>query len=95
MSIQDEVIEWHSKTFPNATHGAIIDKLIEEATELSEVDGEAQETCDEIADVVIVACSLLGRWGLKLDDIVRAKLEINSKRAWGDEIENGDRPRVK
>jgi len=94
--IQKEIVKWHKETFPNATEQAIFDKLIEEATELSEIDEEyAEVTMDEIAYVIIVACSLLGRWGKDIDDVVNHKLFINKHRKWGKETANGDRPRDK
>jgi len=94
-TLQDQIVEWHISTFPNATTKAIEDKLIEELEELRLAVQFANDSAiaEEIADVVIVACSWLARYGLEFEQVVLDKLEINKWRKWGREIENGDRPR--
>jgi len=97
-TLQDKIVKWHCATFPNATNRAIEEKLIEETQELIEsliVTGNKKEIIEEIADVVIVACSWLARHGLDFEQTVLHKLEINKGREWGRETENGDRPREK
>jgi len=97
--VQEQVTEWHRDTFPNATEEAMKRKLEEETVELLEALFSKKENRDaiveELADVVIVASSLFNRWGVNLEMAVLKKLEVNKARAWGPEIANGDRPRVK
>ena len=99
MSIEDieqEVLTWHRETFPRATDMAVIKKFTEEVRELYEsVFLDEGETPDELADVCITAIAMLGRHELKLSSVIREKLAINKSRTWGEETENGDRPRVK
>jgi len=97
-TLQDKIVKWHYVTFPNASIRAIEEKLIEELEELDHaitVTGNKKEIIEEIADVVIVACSWLARYGLDFEQTVLHKLEINKGREWGKETENGDRPREK
>jgi len=96
-TLQDKIVKWHYVTFPNATNSAIEDKLVEELEELRLAIQFANVTgiAEEIADVVIVACSWLARHGLDFEQTVLHKLEINKGREWGRETENGDRPREK
>jgi hypothetical protein len=57
-----------------------------------------KEYLNEVADVIITHIALINKASngeYNLSDIVRHKLNINKKRVWGPEIENGDRPRVK
>jgi len=95
--LQDKIIEWHRATFPNATTKAIEDKLIEELEELRLAVQFANNSAivEEIADVVIVACSWLARHDLDFEKVVLDKLDINKGREWGRETANGDRPREK
>lgn len=93
--IEKEVLAWHRETFPNATTEACYEKLREESQELLEAFTGPESIEDEIADVCIVAISLLNRFGMSLSGIIKNKLEINKCRKWGEEDENGDRPRVK
>lgn len=92
--IQKDIVNWHKKTFPNATDEALNDKLAEESLELLEalVLGQG-DVVEEIADVFIVSCTFLDRHGLSFADFVAKKMEINKKREWGEEVKNGDRPR--
>ncbi|HID69693.1 MAG TPA: DUF550 domain-containing protein [Desulfobacterales bacterium] len=94
-NIANEIIEWHRGTFPNATEKAILLKLTEESEELIKAIENDTNIIEEIADVVIVAVAFLARRRLWLEDVVSTKLDINKSRKWGDEDENGDRPRVK
>jgi len=97
-TLQDKIVKWHRATFPNASIRAIKNKLHEELNELDyaiTVNGNKKEIVEEIADVVIVSCSLLARYGLDFEQTVLHKLEINKGREWGRETENGDRPREK
>ena len=96
-TLQDQIVKWHRATFPNATTKAIEDKLIEELEELRLAVQFANNSAiaEEIADVVIVACSWLARHDLDFEQTVLHKLEINKGREWGRETENGDRPREK
>ena len=96
-SIQEQIVEWHRATFPNASTDAVQDKLSEEAQELVDVlkdlPLDTRDISLEIADVIIVSCALIDRWGLGIDQIVLDKLAVNRERAWGKETANGDRPR--
>lgn len=96
-NIQEKVVSWHRETFPNATNEAIEEKLIEEAEELIEALRYKKQHCiiEEIADVVIVSCALLGRFSADLSTVTLEKLTVNKNRNWGKETENGDRPRRK
>ena len=101
-NIQQEVVEWHKSCFPNATDDAILNKFLEEICELQievirhEVSsGQRKQISEELADVIIVGCSLLSRWDKDLEAEVLRKLEINKDRKWGPENEIGDRPRDK
>ncbi len=98
-SIQKEVVNWHSDTFPNATTHAIQDKLKEEAQELIDALNtmplDARDISLEVADVIIAASALFNRWDIDLDQVVLNKLAVNRERAWGKELPNGDRPREK
>ena len=102
--IQKQIVKWHNATFPNANDLAILIKLKEESFELYEqvgidltyTDSELTDAAQmEIADVIIVACSLLARYGIEIEDIINAKMDINHMRNWGEETPNGDRPRMK
>ena len=103
MDIEHKILEWHNLTFPRATNRAIIDKLQEEIQEAMEslVFGNLQQLLEECADIFIVACSLAARRDLFEDNVmsmsrvIADKLEVNKRRIWGKETENGDRPRVK
>ena len=101
-NVQKKVVEWHSSCFPRATEEAILLKLHEEIKELRAavggyaiIDGDKDSVVDEINDVIIVACTLLDRWGIRIDHSVLQKLETNKAREWGPEDVNGDRKRVK
>lgn len=100
MQIEKDIAEWHKETFPNATQGAILGKVREEAGELLDATyrGTIIEVLEEFADVFITISAFISRseinW-LSLEDIIEAKLNVNKKRQWGKETENGDRPRVK
>ena len=95
--MQKQIVSWHNETFPNATEKAIENKLVEEAKELIEAICfcESPAIVEEVADVIIVASALLGRWEVDLETEVLRKLEINKSREWGIETQNGDRPRRK
>ena len=95
--IEKEVLSWHKKTFPNATNMAIENKLEEELIELEDrlIECNIGESKKEIADVAIVAITLLNRYGTSLLEQIRDKLEINKGRTWGEEDSQGDRPRFK
>lgn len=93
-TIEQKVIEWHQKTFPNATILAIVEKLKEEIPELFETE-DLEDTIEEIADVAIVCIAFLNRLGTTLSEEIERKLFINKTREWGKELPNGDRPRIK
>jgi phosphoribosyl-ATP pyrophosphohydrolase len=95
IDIEKEVLEWHRKTFPNATNQAVYEKLWEEVDELKQSCIDSNNIAGEIADVCIVSITLLDRFGMSLSEIIKDKLEINKRRNWGEETENGDRPRIK
>jgi NTP pyrophosphatase (non-canonical NTP hydrolase) len=102
VEVESDIIEWHKETFPNASYEAKIKKLMEELRELSEAIycGDTQQTLEEAADVFIVAVSLamdrkIFEYNVSMCRIIADKMEVNRKRKWGSEDENGDRPRVK
>lgn len=101
--IEQGIIAWHKETFPNATLDAKIDKLKEEVAELN---GELffaedlQSVLEEVADVFIVAVAIAAsrdhfEENVSMSRVIADKMEVNRRRTWGNETENGDRPRVK
>jgi hypothetical protein len=77
--VLDEVRAWQERTFPHRTVGSISEHLRREAIELA-----ADPTDDgELADVVMLAAGLAAERGVRLADVVRAKLERNQRRRWG------------
>ncbi len=93
-----KIIDWHKKTFPNATHEAVEDKLLEEVDELiyAILNNDNESILEEVADVFIVSFVLIERYTNKrFFDIIDKKMNINKARKWGKEIDNGDRPRSK
>jgi hypothetical protein len=101
LDIENQVMEWHRKTFPNATFDAIAMKFEEEYEEFCNAidftDSFFQpETREEFADMCIVYMAGLNKLGLpSLSQLISDKLEINKKRKLGKETKNGDRPRKK
>lgn len=102
VDIEEDIVEWHQRTFPNATAQAIILKLREELHEaiVDAIHGNLQSLLEEIADCFIVACSLAARRDLfehnvSMTRVIRDKMKVNKARVWGPETENGDRKRVK
>lgn len=100
--LEKSIVQWHKETFPNATIQAIIDKLNEELHEAIDClnDGNLQQMLEEVADVFIVACALAGRKQIFEENfsmyrVISDKMAINRGRAWGVELPNGDRPRIK
>ena len=81
-AVQDDVVEWHRETFPRATKEAIENKLNEELGELVYALRYCKDEHikEEMADVAIVMCSLCDKLGVKLHNIVGAKLEVNRGR---------------
>lgn len=92
--LMNEIIMWHLKTFPNATHDGQLIKLEEELNELRECN-DYNEQIKETADVFIVLCGLQ-RWGSALSrillsttnfddclfDAVVEKMDKNRSRTW-------------
>jgi predicted house-cleaning noncanonical NTP pyrophosphatase (MazG superfamily) len=102
IEIERDIVLWHRATFPNANAKAVIDKLESELREaICELKfGDMQKLLEELADVYIVACSLANRRDLFEDNVtmtrvIQDKMNVNKARTWGEEDENGDRPRCK
>lgn len=51
------IIEWHTKTFPEATLDGQIEKFLEERVEYATAENAAHEI-EELADCFIVACGI-------------------------------------
>ena len=64
MTIDEEIVEWHKKTFPLCTFGSQLEKLDEEIKELCEAirNGAKNHAAKESADVYIVSLVLLKRF---------------------------------
>lgn len=99
-SLDQQICEWHEDTFPNATDQAIERKFHEE---LQEFEKEyyawrlsAPNSIFEFADMYIVYAAYLKRvHNESLAQYIENKLNVNKGRIWGEEDENGDRPRCK
>lgn len=101
-SLENEIIEWHRETFPNATMKAKQKKLVEECKELlaALIYGNLQDALEEAADIFIVSVSIAAdrehfENNVSMTRVIAEKLKVNKVREWGDENEIGDRPRVK
>ena len=88
-NLQEEITDWHEKTFPAATQKDISEKLCSEMVELtwelkdfSDGNQNIPAIIDECADVFIVMSSLLGRNGVNFEMAVRDKMERNKNRRW-------------
>jgi len=100
--IEQDVLNWHSDIFPNATKEAVDDKLLEETIEFINVfrcvNSTNEDYWDELADVIITNMVFIAKHTdrkISLADIIRRKLEINKAREWGPELPDGNRERVK
>jgi hypothetical protein len=62
--IDDEILEWHEKTFPKADIKSQLLKLDEELKEVVDAqrNGEKEKSYDELADVYIVSLVLEKRF---------------------------------
>lgn len=62
--IDDEILEWHKKTFPKADIKSQLLKLDEELKEVVDAhkNGETEKAYDELADVYIVSLVLEKRF---------------------------------
>ena len=60
----DKIVEWHTKTFPDATLDSQLLKLDEELKEVVDAqrNGEKEKSYDELADVYIVSVVLAKRF---------------------------------
>lgn len=93
--LKKEIIEWHTKTFPDATMEGQLIKLEEELNELVNAKNK-KEKLKEAADVYIVLCGLkrwnsyigkfmIQEWFLGADDLYNAvveKMNKNKARVW-------------
>jgi NTP pyrophosphatase (non-canonical NTP hydrolase) len=84
--LQNEVGEWHRKTFKDAPdmEDRILAKLSEEECELSRawVLGLDAELADEAADVAIVLLAFCARMGIDLEAEIQRKMLVNRNRTW-------------
>lgn len=93
--LEKEIIEWHTKTFPDATMEGQLIKLEEEINELAN-SVNSEEKLKEAADVYIVLCGLkrwdsyirkfiIQHWFSGRDDLYNAvveKMNKNKARVW-------------
>lgn len=66
--LEREIIDWHAKTFPDATMEGQLIKLEEEMNELAN-SANSEEGLKEAADVYIVLCGLK-RWNCQIEKFV-------------------------
>lgn len=90
----EEIVEWHKKTFPDCTAQEQADKVGEEIHELimAFVNEEKKERiAEEVADVYIASLVLEKRFGIKTslflsrlgkEDSIKKKMDENAKRTW-------------
>lgn len=67
MWTQHDIVDWHVKTFPNATLGSQLVKFNEE---LNELEASTEDKAKELADMFIVAIVLMLRFNCKIGYIV-------------------------
>lgn len=79
--MQDTIANWHQETFPDVSLEMQVNKMLEEAVELSEAKN-SDEFIEEFADVVIAGTALLSMMGLNLTDVVADKMSVNRLRTW-------------
>ena len=97
MTLDEDIVAWHKKTFPDITMGELLLKLEEELTETFDaINAKAENAMEEQADVYIVAVALMERFNSKIGlhfytishtdkllmKAVRHKLDKNKKRIW-------------
>ena len=98
--LQGELNRWGERTFPDATDETIYAHLKAEIGELGsniadwndEIGREYVNKDDlesELADVLILALQLAGRYGIDADLAIHRKMEINRKRTWQYDAERG------
>lgn len=98
--LENEIIEWHAKTFPDATLEGQLIKLEEEINEY--INSETrEEKIKESADIYIVLCGLkrwdsyigkfiIQQWFSGADDLYNAvveKMNKNKARIWAKTVE--------
>lgn len=83
--LQKKLGDWGNATFPDATEKTVLKHL------KSEVNKELHEGCnaDELADVGILLCQLASKRGYSLFGLMYAKHEVNLKRKWGPQNDQG------
>lgn len=84
-ALADEIRSWQRATFPQATPHSVTEHLRREAIELA----TAPTDPEEIADVFLLTIGAANAAGHDLVTIVRAKLEKNKARTWGQPDEHG------
>jgi NTP pyrophosphatase (non-canonical NTP hydrolase) len=97
-SLEKEIIDWRKEIFPNVTIEGTRKKLLEECCELiaAIVSKNEADILRELADVFIAGSSHAEKTGRgTVRSEVVFKMKVNRNRTYGDEDENGDRPRVK
>ena len=84
--IQDEIYEWQSETFPNATLDSILEHMTRELAELKGAIKEGQPIDDiasEIADVQLLLFHLASKLALNIESQTMHKFITNKSRKWG------------
>ena len=67
MTLDEDIVEWHKKTFPDITMGELLLKLEEELGELECALGKTDSSfLEEAADVYIVSRALIERFCSKI-----------------------------
>ena len=87
----DEIMEWKRATFPAETQASALAHFMAEASELEACPSDGEE----IADCVMLLLSLAAHAGVSLKDEMRAKLEKNRRRKWGEPNADGFQEHVR
>ena len=100
--LMDEVSEWQHKTFESVECVNIAEHLRLEAIELKEAIETDEDSVSpfkntklvglEFADCLILLASCAKKYGFTSDELIELafhKLEINKKRTWGKQNEDG------
>lgn len=73
----EKIVEWHKRTFPNATLETQLRKVEDELQEMKDagmlfLDGKVEHefALEEVADVYIAAIALVGRWDSRVGAVI-------------------------
>jgi hypothetical protein len=81
--LENQIIRWADKTFPNSRDYSKMMHLKKEVKELEEAVffGKRADMIEEAADVAIILIHLIGTGDLK--QAIRRKFKVLKKRKWG------------